>query len=124
MVSHLMIDKANDIHPYQILFPNLETLFFNDCDKNTHYYWSTRYPNISLLIMRHLCEPSLVHELVGKTKEGKLHIVFNNYYMDGWIRYGGSSKVQEALQTNRILAIPNSMFELLQILYKKPIPMN
>jgi hypothetical protein len=64
-VTKIMFFKCGDIHPAKFpVFPDVETVIMQRCDKNFVYYWANKapFPNMKKLYMlSHPCDPGMFH---------------------------------------------------------------
>ena len=60
----IVFDKCGDIHPFNVVFKEAETVVYNDCDKNFVYYWLKQsvLPSVKhVYLISHPCEPEVFY---------------------------------------------------------------
>ena len=113
-VTHLAIVGANDIHPFKLSFPDLKSLLFHDCDKNTHYYWVpyllSSSPITHLYLNGHPCSPSLVDFVLDTVEQSSpLQLTIGKSYEDKWFRYRGRERFAHMVQS-KCIKLANPIF--------------
>jgi hypothetical protein len=120
-VTKLAVIGAGNKKPLQSSFPNLKSLLFYDCDKNTHFYCIPTWlsPSVTqLCVSGHPCDPNIVEFILDQVEQTRMHLTMGENFQDYWLRYRGRTRIPAMIKDGRITVRNEKYFEELAETYQ------